>query len=364
MLKTRALKQALKKVIDPELGENIVDLGMVERIEWKKNGHLHLTIALTTPLCPLKETLQEQIEKTLRLTFPQSPPPVEITWGELSNDKKKALADRLMDRHIISNQLMAKIYQKNPLLRILTVMSGKGGVGKSTLTANLAIAFAEQGLKVGVIDADMYGYTLPRLVGLKGAVVIDAMTVPPLAYGVRWMSLGLFQERNLPVLWRGPMLGKTLRHFANEVYWGELDLLLIDMPPGTGDMALDVAELFPKRRYDVIVTTPEKEASYIAERAAGMSQLAKSQADVTLLGIIENMSYHICHHCGEKEALFGIGGGASVAEALNVPLLAQIPFAPRGGLYVHQPILKEAMIDLAQTLWSMIESRVQLEHIR
>lgn len=364
MLKTRTLKQALKKVIDPELGENIVDLGMVERIEWKKEGHVHLTIALTSPLCPLTDTLQEQIEKTVRATFPKAPPEVEITWGELPAEKKKALADRLMNRHIVSNQRMARIYQKNPHLRILTIMSGKGGVGKSTLTANLAIALAEQGLNVGVIDADMYGYTLPRLVGLKGAIVIDAMTVPPLAYGVRWMSLGLFQERNLPVLWRGPMLGKTLRHFANEVYWGDLDLLLIDMPPGTGDMALDVAELFPKRRYDVIVTTPEKEASYIAERAAGMSQLAKSQAEVTLLGVIENMSYHICRHCGEKEALFGTGGGAAVAEALDVPLLAQIPFAPEGGLYVHQPLLKEPMLELAQTLWTMMASRTPLEQVR
>ncbi|QZA34017.1 P-loop NTPase [Hydrogenibacillus sp. N12] len=329
MFERRKVERALRAVIDPELGLDIVTLGMVRTIDVGRGGG-RVEVALTTSTCPLTDRIQADVRRALEKALGEAAARVELRFTEMTAEEKKALADRLLMRHKLSNDARSRIYRHNPEVRILAVQSGKGGVGKSTLTVNLAIALARRGHRVGVLDADIYGHSIPRLVGLKGAVVVDVMTVPPVVHGVKWMSIGLFQEQNLPILWRGPMLTKTLRHLSDAVYWGPLDVLVLDLPPGTGDLALDVRELFPTRRYEVLVTTPEATAAHVAERAGAMNRS-------TLLGVIENMAYIVCRHCGARDRMFGEGGGRAVAEALGAPLLGEVPFVPGGGLILDDP---------------------------
>src|SRR5690606_33232607 len=206
--------------------------------------------------------------------------------------------------------------------KIIGVASGKGGVGKSTVTVNLAAALRQQGHDVGILDCDIYGFSVPRMVGIEGKrpTVIDGKIIPIPAYGMKVISMGNFVEENTPVVWRGPMLGKILRQFLSDVVWGEPDYLLLDLPPGTGDMALDVAQLMPKANL-IVVTTPQVVASHVAARAARMAHKTNQR----IIGVIENMSGFVCPHCGESTPIFGEGGGQEVADALGVPLLGKIP---------------------------------------
>jgi ATP-binding protein involved in chromosome partitioning len=212
----------------------------------------------------------------------------------------------------------------SPKTRVIAVASGKGGVGKSSLTVNLAIAFQQLGLEVGVIDADIYGFSIPGMLGIhQRPVTVEKMIVPPVAYGLKTISIGYFMEEGGAVLWRGPMLHKAMQQFLSDVHWGELDVLLIDMPPGTGDVAISLGGLVPNAEA-VVITTPQAAAQRVAERAAAVSE----RVNMRVIGVIENMSYRVCPCCGERDDLFGSGGGASLAGHLDVPLLAEIPLEP------------------------------------
>ncbi|MFY9932640.1 MAG: Mrp/NBP35 family ATP-binding protein, partial [Streptosporangiaceae bacterium] len=221
--------------------------------------------------------------------------------------------------------------QPSSLTRVYAVASGKGGVGKSSVTVNLAAALAAAGHKVGVVDADIYGHSVPRMLGVTGRPTpVENMIMPPSAHGVKVISIGMFTKGNTPVVWRGPMLHRALQQFLADVYWGDLDVLLLDLPPGTGDIAISVAQMLPGAEL-LVVTTPQLAASEVAERAGAIA----SQTHQRLSGVIENMSYLVCPHCGEPAEIFGSGGGASVAEALSrisgapVPLLGQVPLDVR-----------------------------------
>lgn len=217
--------------------------------------------------------------------------------------------------------LHSELLQPDSGVEFIAVASGKGGVGKSTVTVNLAVALARKGKKVGIIDADIYGFSVPDMLGIEGRPeVVDNRVIPVERHGVKVISMGFFVEDNAPVVWRGPMLGKMLRNFFAEVSWGELDYVLLDLPPGTGDIALDVHQMIPQSK-EIIVTTPHATASFVAARAGAMAIHTKHE----ILGVVENMSYYQCGKCGEKDYVFGKGGGAKLAEELRTELLAQIP---------------------------------------
>lgn len=206
-------------------------------------------------------------------------------------------------------------------VKFIAIASGKGGVGKSTVTVNLAVALARLGKRVGLIDADIYGFSVPDMMGIEDRpVVVDNYIIPQERFGVKVMSMGFFVEDNSPVVWRGPMLGKMLRNFFQEVQWGELDYMLLDLPPGTGDVALDIHQMIPQSQ-EIIVTTPHATAAFVAARAGTMAIHTKHE----IIGIVENMSYLECGSCGEKQYVFGRGGGAKLADELHVDLLAQLP---------------------------------------
>lgn len=206
-------------------------------------------------------------------------------------------------------------------MKFIAVASGKGGVGKSTVTVNLAVALARKGKKVGIVDADIYGFSVPDMMGIEQRpTVIDNVVLPVERHGVKVISMGFFVEENTPVIWRGPMLGKMLRNFFAEVHWGEMEYVLLDLPPGTGDVALDVHQMIPQSK-ELLVTTPHATAAFVAARAGAMAVHTKHE----ILGVVENMAYYQCGSCGEKEYVFGRGGGAKLAEELHTQLLAQIP---------------------------------------
>ncbi|GGG07350.1 Mrp/NBP35 family ATP-binding protein [Paenibacillus abyssi] len=259
----------------------------------------------------------------------------------------------------------------HPLLRegsgvqFIAVASGKGGVGKSTVTVNLAVALARKGKRVGIIDADIYGFSVPDMMGIEDRPeVVNKRVIPIEKHGVKVMSMGFFVEDNSPVVWRGPMLGKMLRNFFAEIEWGELDYLLLDLPPGTGDVALDVHQMIPQSK-EIIVTTPHATAAFVAARAGAMA--IKTEHEI--LGIIENMSYHECSHCGEREYIFGRGGGARLAESLNSELLAQIPlgapdnhisepdFSP--SVYKAESATGQIYLDIAQKILDQYEQAAE-----
>lgn len=308
---TRArVEQALAEVKDPELHKSLTELNMVQSIEID-GGKVDVTIALTTQGCPLKDVIVGEVEEKLRSLDGVSDVHVELT----------AMTKEQRDE-LFGNKLNAPILAEGSKTRIIGVASGKGGVGKSTVTVNLAAGLKQSGYDVAVLDCDIYGFSVPRMVGLEGSrpTVIDGKIIPLPAHGLKVISMGNFVEDNTPVVWRGPMLGKILRQFLNDVVWGEPDFLLLDLPPGTGDMALDVAQLMPQASL-VVVTTPQVVASHVATRAAQMAYKTNQR----IIGVIENMSSFVCPCCGEATPIFGEGGGKEVSETLGVPLLGSIP---------------------------------------
>lgn len=301
---------ALAQVQDPELHRSLVELNMIQDLQIKGNN-VTVTVALTTKGCPLKETIAQSVEDKLR-SLPGIGK-VEVKLGEMSAQQRAGLA---------GGRLAAPIAAPDSRTRILAIASGKGGVGKSTVTVNLAAALHKLGYDVGILDCDIYGFSVPRMVGAQNARpnALEGKIIPIAAHGMKVISMGNFVDDNAPVIWRGPMLGKVLRQFLTDVLWGEPDFLLLDLPPGTGDMALDVAQLLPNSSL-VLVTTPQVVAAGVASRAA---QLAR-KTNQRILGVVENMSAFICPCCGEKTAIFGEGGGKDLAAQLDVPLLGQIP---------------------------------------
>jgi len=307
------IRNALQGVIDPELRRSIVELDMVRSIEIGANGVVDVTVSLTTPGCPIKSHFQVAVADSVAAL--EGVTHVNVYFDVLSDDQKAAL-QRKLGRGSLPDGTLAQV------ANVFCVGSGKGGVGKSTLTANLAAALAGEGKRVGVLDADVWGYSIPRMYGLgatRPPVSPQRKIIPLSAHGVSVMSIGFFVAEDAAVVWRGPMLHKALTQFLQDVEWGALDYLLIDLPPGTGDVSMTLAQLLPQSQF-VIVTTPQPTAQKVARRAAEMAHKVSLQIG----GVIENMS-GFTTPAGERFALFGQGGGRQLADELDVPLLGQVP---------------------------------------
>jgi ATP-binding protein involved in chromosome partitioning len=305
---------ALRSVIDPELRRDIVELGMVRSLEVHENGVVDVIVSLTTPGCPIRNHFQVGVTQAIREL--EGVAGVNVNFDVLSEDERAVLGRRL-GRGGLPEGSLAQV------ANVVCVGSGKGGVGKSSVTANLAAALAAEGKRVGVLDADVWGYSQPRMLGLgaqRPKVNEHRKLVPLTAHdGIAVMSIGFFVEQDAAVVWRGPMLHKALQQFLEDVEWGELDYLLIDLPPGTGDVSMTLAQLLPQSKF-VIVTTPQPVAQKVARRAAQMAEKLKLE----IAGVIENMSAFVTPS-GERYEIFGDGGGRLLAEELEVPLLAQVP---------------------------------------
>jgi ATP-binding protein involved in chromosome partitioning len=307
------IRKALEVVIDPELHRSIVELDMVRSIEIGSNGVVDITVSLTTPGCPIKGHFQTAVAEAAGAL--EGVTHVNVYFDVLDDTQKAALQQKL-GRGSLPQGALAQV------ANVLCIGSGKGGVGKSTLTANLAAALAGEGKKVGVLDADVWGYSIPRMYGLgstRPPVSAERKILPLEAHGVKVMSIGFFLEEDAAVVWRGPMLHKALTQFLQDVDWGALDFLLIDLPPGTGDVSMTLAQLLPQAKF-VIVTTPQATAQKVARRSAEMAH----KVDLEIGGVIENMS-GFTTPSGERFAIFGEGGGKELADELDVPLLGKVP---------------------------------------
>jgi ATP-binding protein involved in chromosome partitioning len=305
--------KALEVVIDPELHRSIVELDMVRSIEIGGNGVVDVTVSLTTPGCPIKGHFQTAVAEAV--SGLEGVSHVNVYFDVLSDTQKAALQQKL-GRGSLPDGSLAQVSN------VLCIGSGKGGVGKSTLTANLAAALAGEGKRVGILDADVWGYSIPRMYGLgstRPSVSAERKIIPLRAHGVKVMSIGFFVEEDAAVVWRGPMLHKALSQFLKDVDWGVLDYLLIDLPPGTGDVSMTLAQLLPQAQF-VIVTTPQQTAQKVARRAAQMAH----KVSLEIGGVIENMS-SFTTPSGERFAIFGEGGGKELADELDVPLLGRVP---------------------------------------
>ncbi len=305
---------ALRSVIDPELRRDIVELEMVRSIDVHPNGVVDVMVSLTTPGCPIRSHFETGVSQAVRELEGVSG--VNVSFDVLS-DNEKATLGRKLGRGALPEGALAQVSN------VVCIGSGKGGVGKSSVTANLAAALAAEGKQVGVLDADVWGYSQPRMLGLgseRPRVNAERKLIPLTAHdGIKVMSIGFFVEQDAAVVWRGPMLHKALQQFLEDVDWGALDYLLIDLPPGTGDVSMTLAQLLPQAKF-LIVTTPQPVAQKVARRSAQMADKLKLE----IAGVIENMSGFVTPS-GERFQIFGEGGGQLLAEELEVPLLAKIP---------------------------------------
>ena len=315
---------ALEGVIDPEIRRPITELKMVRSVdldETPDGARVTVGIDLTTAGCPLKDTLTRDI--TAAVGALEGVASVEVAMGVMSEEQRAELRTMLRGTDAAPEIPFAK---PDSLTRVYAIASGKGGVGKSSVTANLAVAMAQSGLKVGVIDADIYGFSIPRMLGVtQQPTKVDDMILPPVAHGVKVISIGMFVPPGRPVVWRGPMLHRALEQFLADVYWGDLDVLLLDLPPGTGDIAISVAQLLPNSEL-VVITTPQVAAAEVAERAGAIAIQTRQR----IVGVVENMSW-LEQADGTRLEVFGSGGGAAVADSLSratgsaVALLGQVP---------------------------------------
>ena len=319
-----AVHLALADVKDPEINRPITEIGMLKNVECSKKGVVTVTVWLTIKGCPMRDTITERVTNAVK--------PIPGVTGvnvvlDVMGDEQRADLKKLLRGH---DAREIQFTQAGSLTRIYAIASGKGGVGKSSVTANLAVAMADMGLAVGLVDADMYGHSIPRMLGTTAQPnMVEGMIMPPMAFGVRLISMLAFKPGGVtqPVAFRGPMLHRALEQFLSDVWWGDLDVLLLDLPPGTGDIAISTAQLLPDAEI-VVVTTPQPAAADVAVRAGTLAEQTKQK----VAGVIENMSGFPCPHCGEPLDLFGMGGGALVAEQLSevfgkpVPLLGKIPF--------------------------------------
>ncbi|MET4539633.1 ATP-binding protein involved in chromosome partitioning [Arthrobacter bambusae] len=353
-----ALHAALATVIDPELRRPITELGMVESVSSDDAGAVHVAVLLTIAGCPLRETITQ--DATAALSQVEGVKSVDVELKVMTPAQREALKEQLRGP---GGQRGIPFTKPGSLTKVYAVASGKGGVGKSSVTVNLACALAAQGLRVGIVDADVHGFSVPALMGItQKPTQVDDMILPPVAYGVKVISIGMFVAGNQPVAWRGPMLHRALEQFLTDVYFGDLDVLFLDLPPGTGDIAISVAQLLPNAEI-LVVTTPQAAAADVAERAGTIA----TQTGQKVAGVIENMSFLEMPDGGRME-LFGSGGGAILAERLSaavgseVPLLGQIPLDIRlreGGdagkpvvLSAPETAAAKAMQDVASALAS------------
>jgi ATP-binding protein involved in chromosome partitioning len=320
------VRTALGAVNDPEIRRPITDLGMVESVVIHPEGVVEVGILLTVAGCPLRDKLTSDITAAVAALSGVSG--VRVNFGVMSDEQRKGL--QAMLRGGQGAEPVIPFAQPGSLTRVYAVASGKGGVGKSSVTVNLAAALAARGLSVGVLDADIYGFSIPRMLGVEGKPTqVEQMIMPPQAHGVKVISIGMFTPGNTAVVWRGPMLHRALQQFLADVFWGDLDVLLMDLPPGTGDIAISVAQLVPSAEI-LVVTTPQQAAAEVAERAGSIAV----QTHQRVVGVVENMSWLELPN-GERMEVFGAGGGQAVSEALGrtigapVPLLGQVPLDPR-----------------------------------
>ena len=316
------IRAALSRVQDPEIRRPITEIGMVKSVAVDAAGAANVAIYLTVAGCPLKDKLRSDI--TAEVGALDGITSVAVEMDVMSQEQRQELQATLRGGRAEREIPFAK---PGSLTRVFAVASGKGGVGKSSVTVNLAAAMAAKGLKVGIVDADIYGHSVPRMLGVtERPTQVQDMIMAPVAHDVRVISIGMFTPGNEPVVWRGPMLHRALQQFLADVYWGDLDVLLLDLPPGTGDVAISVAQLVPNAEI-LVVTTPQQAAAEVAERAGTIALQTRQR----IAGVVENMSWMPCPHCDEKVEVFGSGGGQTVADALTrvtgakVPLLGQIP---------------------------------------
>jgi ATP-binding protein involved in chromosome partitioning len=325
------LVEALRPVEDPELHRSIVDLGMLRRAEMKSDGTADILVALTVAGCPLRNEIQNRVTSAVRTL--DGVRDVALEFTVMTDSERAALREVLHGSpgataghnhaHGHAEGRAIPFSQPGSRTRPLLISSGKGGVGKSSVTTNLAVALARQGYSVGVVDADIYGFSIPRMLGTdRKPTIIDEMIVPPEQWGVRCISIGYFVPDGEAVIWRGPMLHKALEQFLTDVYWDEPDFVLVDMPPGTGDIALSLSQYLPRGEV-FVVTTPQPAAQKVARLSAAMA----AKVNLPVRGVIENMSWFTGDD-GKRYELFGAGGGAELADELDVPLLGQLPLVP------------------------------------
>jgi len=354
-----SLNDALSKVQDPELHRSITELGMVEELT-EVNGEVSIKVLLTISGCPMQDRLRGDITTALKNV--EGVKSVELAFGVMSQEQRDYVKKVVRG----GREKTITFAQPESLTRVIGIASGKGGVGKSSVTANLGVAFAKKGLRVGILDADVYGHSIPRLMGLMGQrpTAIDQLFIPLESFGVKVVSMEMFKpERSDPVAYRGPLLHRVLEQLLSDAHWGDLDVLLIDLPPGTGDLAISLGQLIPNSEI-VVVTTPQIAAAEVAERAGRIAH----QIHQRVIGVIENMSEYGCPTCGEKIALFGSGGGEETSRRLSalvgidVPLLGKIAFNPelRTGGDDGVPLVQAAPdSDSAQSILAIAEILVK-----
>jgi ATP-binding protein involved in chromosome partitioning len=346
---------ALASVEDPELHRPITELNMVRGIVVRPD-QVHVSIALTVPGCPLKAKINADVTSAIKTLGTEQ---VFVDFTTMNDEERASLREHLHGGTVTS---MGDVFAKS---RVIAVSSGKGGVGKSSVSTNLAIALARRGKRTVIIDADVYGFSIPRMLGIdRKPVIIDRMIVPPEAHEVAVISIGFFAAENSPVIWRGPMLHKALTQFVTDVYWDNPDVVIIDMPPGTGDVSLTMAQFLPATEV-VVVTTPQPVAQRVAQRAAYMAR----KVNLTVSGVIENMSWFTGRD-GYRYDIFGSGGGELLAKELDVPLLGQIPLVPalrEGGDRGVPIVVAEPESEAAQAIEGVVgnllkigPSRIQL----
>jgi ATP-binding protein involved in chromosome partitioning len=322
-----AVQAALSTVTDPEINRPITEIGMLKSVDIAADGQVSVEVYLTTAACPLRDEIAKRVRRAVGAV--PGVAGVSVALDVMSDEQRTQLRTQLRG-NVPEREI--PFARPESLTRVYGVASGKGGVGKSSVTVNLAVALARNGLHVGLLDADIYGHSVPRMLGLedRGPTQVEKMLMPPQAYGVKVISTGMFTRGNQPVTWRGPMLHRALQQFLSDVFWGDLDVLLLDLPPGTGDVAISLAQLLPASEL-LVVTTPQLAATEVAERAGTIAQ----QTRQNVVGVVENMAYLPCPHCSEQIDVFGSGGGALVADRLTkalgheVPLLGQIPIDMR-----------------------------------
>lgn len=315
MINKDDVMKVLEKIDDPELHRSLVELNMVKNVAVDDTSVV-IDIALTIPGCPLKAKIHKDV--TEGVSAMPGVKTVQINFSAMSQDERKALTEKLTGKSKYAG------FQDVRPKHVIAIASGKGGVGKSTFTANLAVALAAEGYQVGVMDADVYGFSMPRALGIVGQpTLIGDMLIPLENYGVRLMSMGFFADDDNPVIWRGPLLHKAINQFIADVHWGKLDYLMIDLPPGTGDVSITISQAIPEAQV-LVVTTPQAAARSVAGRVAKMAE----KTNLKVMGVVENMSYYQLPD-GSKDFIFGKGGGVELAGQLNVPLLGQVPIETR-----------------------------------
>ncbi len=360
MVTETQVREALRNVLDPEIGRPIEDIGMLKGITVDR-GVVTVDVLITIEGCPLKDRITSDV--TAAVSPLDGVDRVAVSLSPMSPEQRESLVKQLRGGASSAPQQPSRI-SFAASTSIVAIASGKGGVGKSSVTVNLACALAAEGHRVGVLDADVWGFSVPRMLGVQGKPVgFNDMILPLEGHGVKVISMGFFVPEETPVIWRGPMLHKAIEQFLGDVYWGDLDFLLCDLPPGTGDVSISLASFIPGASM-LVVTTPQEAARKVAERAGKMAE----RTNLRPLGVIENMSYYVCPHCGERDDIFGTGGGQEAADTLGVPLMAQVPLLPalRAGGDTGAPIIvtdpdspaSEALRKAAQAVVRATKSKV------